>query len=399
MLRSCSIIYMVLVLSTCVLGNEIDGLNSRAIDISVSFSGTRAEFGAAFASVDALGRPNGIVVQSRGTDIQFASCTTTIPLPPSARQISHPALSTSGWLFVSASSDAGPPATGVWKLYARWHSEGRNQCQGWDSDWVDLGHFPDRPVGSAPDAVVVDGYTTLVFVTDRDGYIDFRTNINDLRINPRRSWASWRSLRATGEGHRPQFMAGSKPAAVIYKDGSVVRCHVFWLDTSHRRINHIWGNPGPRLFNEQGNPDSREFRDDVGPTTARTACSAGPEITAPNPLFIVCGNGRNNNQSGYSIAHFRNPTVNLWGDERPSGVVWRRTNAYGGFTAPSLGNPYIGASGSSMFVTFGIQFCPPPTGRPPRPPVTCFRYDQWIIPTRYTPVSGWVSPLRAGTLF
>ena len=398
MLRSCSVIYLLLVLSTCVLGNEIDGLNSRAIDISVSFSGNRAEFGAAFASQDALGRPTGIVVQSRGTDIQFATCTTTLPLPPSARQVSHPALSTSGWLFVSASADAAPTTTGGWRLYARRHSEGRNQCQGWDSDWVDLGHFPGRPVASAPDTVVAAGYTTFVLVTDRDGYIDYRSNINDLRINPSRSWTPWRSLRATEGSHRPRFQAGSKPAAVFYNDGAVVRFHVFWHDTSHTRINHISGNAVPGSLLENGNPDSREFRDNIGRTTARTACSAGPEITSPAHLFVVCGNDRGDGRTGYSIAHFRNPTTTAWGGEGPS-VVWTSTNAYGGFTAPSVGRPYVGPSGSSMFVTFGIQFCPPPTGRPPRPPATCFRYDQWIIPTRYTPLSGWVSPLRAGTLF
>lgn len=398
MLKFCSIIYLLLVLSTCAMGDEIDGLNSRAIDISVSFSGTRSEFGAAFASLDALGRPNGIVIQSRGTNNQFATCTTTITLPPSARQISHPALSTSGWLFVSASADTGPTATGGWKLYARRHSEGRNQCQGWDSDWVDLGNFPGRPVASAPDTVVAAGYTTFVLVTDRDGYIDYRSNINDLRINPSRSWFPWRSLRATEGRHRPRFLAGSKPAVVFYNDGDVVRFHVFWHDTSHTSINHISGNAVPGSLLENGNPDSREFSDNIGQTTARTACSAGPEITSPDPLFVVCGNNRTTSRTEYSIAHFRNPLTSTWGGEGPS-VVWTSTSAYGGYTAPSAGSPYIGPSGSSMFVTFGIQFCPPATGRPPRPPATCFRYDQWIIPTRYTPLSGWVSPLRAGTLF
>lgn len=397
MLRSCSIICLLFALTTIALGDELNGLNSRAIDISVSFSGNRSEFGAAFASVDALGRPNGIVVQSRGTDIQFASCTTTITLPPSARQISHPALSTSGWLFVSASADAGPTATG-WKLYARRHSEGHNQCQGWDSDWVDLGHFPGRPVASAPDTVVAAGYTTFVLVTDRDGYIDYRSTIDDLRINPSRSWSPWRSLRATDGRHRPRFLAGSKPAAVVYNDGSVVRFHVFWHDTSHALINHISGNAVPGSLLENGSPDSRQFKDNTGRTTARTACSAGPEITSPDPLFVVCGHNRGSSRTGYSIAHFRNPTRSTWGGEGPS-VVWTSTSAYGGFTAPSVGRPYVGPSGSSMFVTFGIQFCPPPTGRPPRPPATCLRYDQWIIPTRYSPMNGWVPPLRAGTLF
>jgi hypothetical protein len=396
MLRSCSIICLLLVLTTSALGDELNGLNSRAIDISVSFSGTKAEFGAAFTSLDAAGRPNGIVVQSRGRDNQFASCTTTIALPPSARQVSHPALSTSGWLFVSASADASPTATGGWKLYARRHSEGRNQCQGWDSDWVDLGHFPGRPVGSAPDTVVAAGYTTYVFVTDRDGYIDYRTNINDPRINPSQNWSPWSSLRAINGSDRRQFLAGSKPAVVLYNhDG--VRFHVFWHNTSHTRINHVSGIVLLWYLTENA-PDSREFRDHIGRTTARTSCSAGPEITPPNPIFVVCGNNRTNSQTGYSIAHFRDPIRNAWGGDGPS-VVWTSTTAYGGFTAPSVGRPYTGPSSSSMFVTFGVQFCPPPTGRPPRPPATCFRKDQWIILNRYTPLSGWVSPLSAGTLF
>lgn len=393
MQRSYSVICLLLVLTTSAMGDELNGLNSRAIDISVSFSGTRAEFGAAFTSVDPQGRPNGIVVQSRGTDIQSASCTTTIALPPSARQVSHPALSTSGWLFVSASADAGEAETGGWKLYARRHTEGRGQCQGWDSDWVDLEHFPGRPVGSAPDTVVANG-ATFVLVTDRDGYIDYRSNFHDPRANPGGRWSRWSSLWATA---RPQFLAGSKPAVVLYNQNNGVRFHVFWLDTSHTRINHVSGTPVPGRLSEY-TADSREFRDHIGPTTARTACSAGPEISLPNPILLVCGNRRYNNQTAYSVAHFRDPSVDSWGGVRSS-VVWRTATAYGGYTAPSVGRPYTGPSGSSMFATFGVQFCPPPTGRPPSPPVTCGRFDQWIILNRYTPTSGWTPPLTAGTLF
>lgn len=407
MLRSCLVICLLLVLTTCVLGDEINGLNSRAVDISVSFSG-RGQYSAAFASLDRLGRLTGITIQSRYTDDQLRgriACTITVPLPPAARQVSHPALSTSGWLFVVANPNAYPEESDAWRLYARRHSQGRNQCEGWGNDWIDLGHFPGRPVDSAPDAVVALGDYTYVFVTDRDGYIDYRMFDNDVRRNRDQRWSDWRSLAAINQNERRQYLAASKPAVAIYNE-SGVRFHVFWHDSSHTRINHVAGLISIFGALVENPPDSREFRDHIGRTTARTACSAGPEITAPSRLFIVCGNNRGDSTTAYSIAHYRRPR-SAWGDESPS-VVWESRSAYGGFSAPSLGRTYLASSNPLMFVTFGIQFCPEPTRMPPpRPPhisPTCFEYDRWIIQNRYSTLTGWEQrinedPIRAGRLY
>jgi hypothetical protein len=404
MIRYFLITYLLLT-ATTALGDEINGLNSRAIDISVSFSASRGQHGATFVSVDAEGRPNGITIQSRYTDLGsngWVACTTTVPLPQSARQVSHPAFSSSGWLFVSASANSSPTSEG-WKLYAARHSLLTNQCTGWSS-WMDLGHFPGRPVNSAPDAIVAYGAYTYVFVTDRNGYIDYRMFDSDAqqRRNPTQRWSEWRSLAAINRNERNQYLASSKPAAAIYNDG-VERFHVFWHDVSHRRINHVSGIVSIAGLLVESAPDSREFHQGLA---ARTACSAGPEITAPSPLFVVCGNNRYDRTSEYSIAHYRNPRSNWAG----STVVWESRSTYGGFSAPSVGRTFLAASIPFMFVTFGEMYCPEPTLNarplPPRISSTCTESGPWAIQNRYSALLsvGWErrayeSPARAGKLY
>ncbi len=138
---------------------------------------------------------------------------------------------------------------------------------------------------------------------------------------------------------------------------------------------------------------------------ARTACFAGPEITKPSPLFVVCGNTRFNTTSEYSIAHYRNPRSTWAG----TSVVWESRGAYGGFTAPSLGRTFLAASLPFMFVTFGETYCPEPTLMPPLPPrlsSTCSQLGPWAIQNRYSTLLsvGWErrtyeSPARAGRLY
>lgn len=405
-MRPAFLVCLLLLPGTFVRGDEIDGLNSRAIDISKSAFLPRGQYNAAFASLGSDGRANGITVQTRFTDAQITgwiACTTTVPLPPSARQISQPALSTSGWLFVSANTSPSPEASDGWRLYATQQAAARDQCQGWDNGWIDLGHFPDRPVGSAPDAVFVYDSYTYVFVTDRGGFIDYRMFDNSVTTmpsgrparNPNRTWSAWRSLAAINPTVNRQYVAASKPAVAVYTEGAS-RLHVFWHDSSHRRINHV--STLVTLFGElrEEPPDSREFRDNIGRIAARTACSAGPEITAPNPLFVVCGSSRGTGPSPttYSIAHYRRPRSS-WANE--TAVNWISRSAYGGFSAPSLGRTNLAASIPLMFVTFGVRFCPESTRvrppLPPRVPASCLQPedDQWIIQNRYSTLAsvGW----------
>ena len=160
MFRFCLAVCLLLVLTICASGDEFNGLNSRAIDISSSFSSNR-EHGVAFTSVDSGGRPNGITVQSRSLG-GVISCTVTLPLPRDyrgrvAQQVSHPALATSGWLFVSANVNAPPEGANEWRLYALQHT-GSHQCSDWSNTWRQIGAALNAPpVNSAPDAVVALG--------------------------------------------------------------------------------------------------------------------------------------------------------------------------------------------------------------------------------------------------
>lgn len=408
--RICLAFCLQLLLAACALGDEFDGLRSRAIDISASFSGGRGQHGAAFTSFDEGGSPDGIVIQSRYTDVETAgwiACTTRLPLPPSARQVSHPALSTSGWVLVSANENQNPEVSDGWKLYAARHAAGRGQCEGW-GDWEDLGHFAGRPVASAPDAVVAYDAFTYAFVSDRGGYIDYRMFDSDPRRNPRRKWSEWQALAAADQGVRRQFLSASKPAAALYTENGLTRFHVFWLDTSRRRVNHVTGIVSIVGLLAEQPPDWRQFHDGVRPAAARTACTAGPEITAPAPLFIVCGRVDSvpTNLTGYSVAHYGSPRSG-WGGEAAR-VTWLSRGAYGGTTAPSLGRTYLAASVPLMFVTFGTRFCPEPTRAgplsPPTPARSCFTDDRWLIQNRYSTLSNWERliyelPQRAGRLY
>ena len=109
--------------------NELDGLNSRAIDISTDSSGRAlpGQYAAAFTSLDAEDRPNGVVIQSRHSQASPSIaivCSTTVALPDGIRSISHPALSASGWLFVTGTSDVEPTPNSGWRLFAKPRARG-----------------------------------------------------------------------------------------------------------------------------------------------------------------------------------------------------------------------------------------------------------------------------------
>jgi len=303
MFRAFSAICLLLVLTICASGDEFNGLNSRAFDISASFS-SNLEHGVAFTSMDPSGRANGITVQSRSLG-GVISCTVTLPLPRDyrgrvAQQVSHPALSTSGWLFVSANVNASPEDSNEWRLYALQHT-GAHQCSGWSNTWRQVGAAFDGPVNSAPDAVVALGVYTFVFVTDRRGAIVYSRNDS---AHPEPAWSRFYPLSAGS--NNPLFAAASKPAVAIYLDG-VPRVHVFWLNRSYEYVNHVSGTVSLIGDVVTATPDQRRIEDGSGPTRARTGCTAGPEIRPTNPFFVVCGNSRAGSTTAYSIAHYRQP--------------------------------------------------------------------------------------------
>jgi hypothetical protein len=412
MSRSGWVICLLLAAVTCVRADEINGLNSRAVDISVGFFSDRNQHSATFASLDAAGRPTGIVVQSRYTDFSSTMavvCTITLPLPPSARQVSHPALTTSGWLFVSANANADPGASDGWTLYARPQYLSRSQCDGWQTEWINLGHFPGRPVASAPDAVVAYNDFTYVFVTDRDGRIDYRMfdGNSALRRNPRREWSPWRTLEATNPNVARERLAFSKPAAAVYIEHNIPRLHVFWHDSTHRRINHVTGIISIVGLIREETIDSREFRDQDSTAVAATACTAGPEVGGATPLLLVCGYTAPSGTINYSIAHYRRPRGD-WGTDGAS-VAWQSRSAYGGFSAPSLGRTNLSASSIPlMFVTFAERYCPEVMPAGPGVPApladSCTTSGPWVVQNRYSTLSGferrmYQSPRRASLLY
>lgn len=382
-------------------GTEIEGVDSRAIAISISYNASDPprdpQYGAAFASVDESGRSNGITVQSRHTEgsVGVAECSQTIPLPPNTRRITHPALSRSGWLFVSAETDRG------WRLFATRRAPSLleavlGHCGGWRNGWDDLEAPPGRPVGSAPDAVVAYDVYTLVFVRDWSGQIHYRIFDADSSPgrNPARTWRRWKPLQATDPGrpgYNRQYYAASTPAVAIdnpnpQPEFGINYLHVFWLDSSLRSINHVRAMISWNGEFGEGSPDTRPLG-----RMAATACSAGPEIKAPNFLFVVCGFASGGRLGGYSIARYRNPHL-PWSAggavELVNGQAWITRSAYGGTSAPSLG-PTGGLGGVPiMFMTVGDNFCPQRRDGIPSP--VCWQPGPWGIQNR------WVRPRRLG---
>jgi hypothetical protein len=349
--------------------SEIDGVDSRAIDISVSYGAadpaSPAHYGAAFTSYGDGGRANGITVQSRRTEglLGVVECAQTVPLPAGARRVTHPALSKSGWLFVSAQTERG------WRLFATRRSPSLREvalghCGGWANGWDDLGS-PGGTTLSAPDAVVAYGEYTLVFVTDGNGRIHHRMFDSDARAerNPRRLWREWQALQVPepSRENRPYY-AASKPAVAIYDaipraNAGINYLHVFWLDRTFQSVQHVRAEI---LWNGRLGTTTADARA-LG-RAANTACSAGPEIEAPAQLFVVCGAESGAGTSGYAIARYRNPHLGWSAEgavEPVEGRPWIMRTAYGGTSAPSLGS--TGGLGGIpiMFMTVGDIFCPP----------------------------------------
>lgn len=401
--------------------NEIDGLNSRAIDISSGFtSPTSGQYTAAFTSLGEDGQPDGITIQSRYTDKRpegWIACTVDVPLPAGTRRVSHPALSTSEWLFISANPNPNAEASDGWTLWAKrrrpLRTPATQPCDGWDTGWWDLGHFPGRPVASAPDSVVAYDSFTFVFVTDRDGSIDYVTL--PARAVPGGTRPVWRTMAATNPAVSRRYLASSKPAAVIYNQtpqpqAGINRLHLFWHDSTHRQINHVRALIGRTGTLVEEAPDSRPFADASGPTMATTACSAGPEIKAPSPLFVVCGNSRGTGALYYSIGRYSNPQTGWANAGAVETVPWISRTPGGGYTAPSIGQTAI-AGMPFMFVTFGTRYCPHPLNSGPdmeRPAASCLAEpDRWAIQNRWSSLRGTLAgwerlnyedPPRAGPL-
>lgn len=382
---------LVLAPASAAWGDEIDGLESHAVDISanleVPIGARRGEYGVAFLSRGEHDIPNGITIQSRPEGGLAPSCSVTLPLPPSAVQVSRPAITDSGWLFVSSFPDTIARRERV--LYAMRRitgmmSIGRNHCQGWSGEWERL----DSPgsIASAPDAVVLGG-RTFVFVADREHRIQYR-------FFPGRpgEWSSWRPVNPSS---RSPIEIWSQPAAALYSanpmpGAGITGIHLFWLDQSRRQVRHIsgWGDGDFMLW---GPVAFRPLGDEAGDATATTACSASPDIRAPNPLFIVCGNSRGT----YSIAHYRNP-AREWSDglaiEPVGGRAWISRSMYGGNSAPALRNR------PTMFLAVGPAYCPDRPGRQRLPGPTCFndnsRLDnsRWLIERRWAPVGVTLPP-------
>ena len=136
-------------------------------------------------------------------------------------------------------------------------------------------------------------------------------------------------------------------------------------------------------------PSSRRFGDAGGEgAVARTACSAGPEVKAPNFLFIVCGASRGGVEGNYSIARYRNPGLS-WSSpaavELIDGKPWIGRSAYGGTSAPSLGRPFGLGGVPFLFVTYAERFCPPIVvpRQPTRPGPQCYQPGPWAIQNRF----------------
>lgn len=383
MLRYC-LAFCLLLAPSSGLASEIDGLDSRAADISPNLAfGSVAngrEYGIAFASYGGGRLPNGITVQLRGTGGLSPSCTATIGLPRDTVRVSQPALTASGWLIVSATRN--PMGDDGWEVYATRRSGGfgpgaLSHCYGWTNGWLWLGAL-DSPVASAPEAVLIDSLT-FVFVTDRAHQMRFK--FIDESAGPRANWStSWFAL----SGVPRESAAWSKPAAAVYNENPTPgagrnRIHLFWLDSTRRQVIHASATVWPGGYVIYGGAEPRALGDDFGAATARTACAATPENRAPNPLFIVCGNSR----GGYSIAHYRNPAFG-WNDgravERVAGRDWIDRRTYGGDSIPSLGRY------PTMFVTVGSRYCPDRPGRQTLPGPTCGIVDrQWLIERRWSP--------------
>ena len=325
---------MMLVLSAA--GDELNGLSSRAIDVSRSVIAPN-QFSAAFVDFDSLGSESSITVQSRWTDPTVAgaiNCEMILTLPPAMRRVSHPALSTSGeWLFVSATSDW-VGATG-WRLFATRRDPLTSidlTCgAGWTT-WIDLGTPPGGSLHSAPDAVEAYGVYLYVFATDVNGQIVYRMLDEDtLGRNPNRLWSDWRQIDATSS-NSGAFVAESKPAASIDQSRSGDQVHLFWIGTSRTELLHvratvsIWGDL------VEYPPDSRPLSDGAFPRSAWTACSAGPEVSRDEPLHVVCGIETYSGGHGtYLVARWDKPDY-PWGDPATP-VAWTQVSAAGGSTA------------------------------------------------------------------
>jgi hypothetical protein len=346
-------------------GEELFGLDSRAINITAPAARNRGQFAAAFAAVGSDGAPHGITIQSRFVTSQPAwhSCSTTISLPtPATKRISHPALARSGWLFVTASEDPRGAASS-WRLWAlRRNGVGQIEpyCSGWGGSWVPLDRYSastgidagTRAIASAPDAIVV-GNNTFVFVTGEGGFIDYRQFHGG-------AWLAWRTLSSTRDA---RYRGGSKPAVASYTDAEgVTTFHLFWLDLLGRNVFHQRAFPFTGRLQglvEVDYPTSRPL-DPAG--RARTACSAGPEVVAPQPLFVVCGTQSPRGEPIYSIARLIDPArVRIrWASdaavEMIGGSAWTTRNLFGGFSAPSIGPSGI-ADTPLMLVAYSDGYC------------------------------------------
>jgi hypothetical protein len=402
MTKWCAALCLLLAPLSGAQGNEIDGLDSPAVDISSSFTlgGYRpvpGQYGLAFIVYGADRRPTAITIQSR---YSFPSpgriaCSTNVALPPGTTRASHPALSSSGFAFVSLQGPRG------WSLYAIRRLSGiagtsnRSHCQGWDAArWLDL-EAPGQPIASAPDAVAVGttGYT-YVFVAHSDGRIAYRAFWDgDPSRHP--SSSPWQSLAAAG--------VRSTPAVALYRSGDRSALHLFWPDASRRQINHMAAqfDPAEGRLN-WGGQETRDFGDHLGPTTARTACTAGPEVTAPAPLFIVCGNDRGRGRTTYSIARYQSPDLG-WGSEEAVELVggrpWITRNLYGATSAPSLGPTGL-ADDPLMLVAFAPNYCPEEHIAPfaVRPAPGCIP-TPFVAQLRYATIGArWEMTNRPGTM-
>lgn len=395
MIRHCIAFCLILTLASAAWSNEITGIDSPAVDISRPPWFYANQYAVAFVPRPRnpqwhqhLVRPGKIVVQVRNANAGpgWVVCAADIAPPSNVTRLSHPALSISGWLFVT-----GHTPSGGWRLYATQRQPtlmdmARGYCGGWRADWIDLGNA-SRPITSAPDAVVVGAYT-YVFVTAEDGFIDYR-------VFHRGQWLGWGTVQPIANAAAQR--AESKPAVAAYTTGdTTTTLHLFWqngFQIFHQALLPM-GDLAPAVVWPTGRLTGRPFGNPVlRPNPVRNpsaACTAGPEVTAPTPLFLVCGAGG----AYHYIAHYKNPEL-TWDDQESTetiaGDTWIRRSAGPGAVEPGM--PSLGHTGISsfplMFVTYAADYCPqPPPGPPPgsRRITRCWLDEApgpWVIQRRW----------------
>jgi hypothetical protein len=374
-------------------GDEMTGIDSPAVDISRPNGFAPNQFAAAFVPRirpdsrnpfrQFLDRPVKVVVQVRNTDTDrgFVACTQDIALPSGAIHPSHPALSTSGWLFVTAFK----PGSGwrLWGLERRpsWRDFPRGFCGGWQGEWQDLGNN-GRDVTSAPDAVVVGPYT-YIFVTADGGFIDYRA------VNGGRP-LGWRTVQSIARAGARR--AEAKPAVAAHTVGAGTTLHLFWQNGSdilHQALVPM-GDAAPGVVWPIGPLTGRPFGNAVtrpNPVLRPiAACTAGPEVVAPAPIFVICGA-----RSGYYyVAHYKDPDLS-WDDpdavETIAGDAWIRRASGSGIA--SLGGTGIDTA-PLMFVTYVADYCPEATRAPPpapQPVTPCWQDPMpgaWLLQRRWS---------------